>query len=157
MWAIFLLVSFAPIFLGTKKRQQRSSLPLFTLFPGCCVVAPATTQHPGKRVKSGRLDLCCRFLVPRNFYSVRHGGAYGVLLTYDCLNKPKPVKLVLVATMVILSNRCRFWPMYLCMDSVKFVLEAPGASIVWGRYYILLTSRPFGGGWWGWWGSANFR
>ena len=54
-------------------------------------------------------------------HSMCHGYAYSVLLTYDCLNKPKPVKQVVVAVMVILSNRCCVWTMYLCMDSMKFV------------------------------------
>ena len=74
------------------------------------------------------------------------GGAYRVLLTYDCVNKPKPVKQVVVATKVILSNRCRVWTMFLCMNSIQFILEASSASIVWGRYYFVTTIRPFGGG-----------
>ena len=45
---------------------------------------------------------------------------------------------------MILSNRCRVWTMYLCINSEKFVLETPGGSIVWGRYYFVVTaSRPF--------------
>ena len=36
---------------------------------------------------------------------------------------------------------------HVCMNSVKFILEAPGASILWGRYYSVpmrrLTLRRF--------------
>ena len=37
---------------------------------------------------------------------------------------------------------------HVCMNSVKFVLEAPGASILWERYYyVTMCSRlPWGGG-----------
>ena len=65
--------------------------------------------------------------------------------TYDCLNKPKPVKLVIVAVMVILSNRYRVWTMCLCMDSVKFILEAPGAAIVWGATILWQLADYLGG------------
>ena len=74
-----------------------------------------------------------------------HGSAYRVLLTYDCLNKPKPVKQVVVAAMVIFSNGCHVWTMYLCMDSMKFVSDASGASIVWGHYYFVTICRSFCG------------
>ena len=30
---------------------------------------------------------------------------------------------------------------HVCMNSVKFVLEAPGASILWGRYYSVTVCR----------------
>ena len=30
---------------------------------------------------------------------------------------------------------------HLCMNSMKFVLEAPGASILWGRYYSMTMCR----------------
>ena len=87
---------------------------------------------------------------------VHHRGAYIVLLTYDNLYKPKPVEQVVVAAIMILSNVCHTWTMCLCMDSVKFLLEAPGASILWGRYYFV-TGRALPIGtlrystlWW-WW------
>ena len=44
------------------------------------------------------------------------------------LPKPSPVNQVVVAAIMILNNKCRAWTMHLCMDSVKFVLEAPGAN-----------------------------
>ena len=83
------------------------------------------------------------------FYSVpcvHHRGAYSVLLTHDNLCKPTPVTQVVVANIVILSNVCLAWTMYLCMDSVKFLLEVPDASILWGRYYLVTTqvANPFG-------------
>ena len=80
------------------------------------------------------------------FYSmpfVCHRGAYSVLLTHDNLCEPTPVKQV--AAIVILSNICRAWTTYLCMDSVKFLLEAPGASILWGHYYFVTTGRSIWG------------
>ena len=82
------------------------------------------------------------------FYSVpfvRHRVAYSVLLTYDNFCKPTPVKQVVVAAIVSLSNIFRAWTMYLCMNSVKFLLEAPDASILWGRYYFVTTCRPIWG------------
>ena len=30
---------------------------------------------------------------------------------------------------------------HVCINSVKFVLEAPGASILWGRYYYVTMCR----------------
>ena len=63
---------------------------------------------------------------------VHHESAYSVLLTYDYFNKPTNVQQVVLATIVILSNACRTWTMYLCMDSLKFVLDAPGVSILLG-------------------------
>ena len=30
---------------------------------------------------------------------------------------------------------------HVCMNSVKFVLKAPGASILWGRYYSVIMCR----------------
>ena len=64
-------------------------------------------------------------------HSVRHEGALCAMralikcyFTYDCLKKPKPAKQVVVAAMVILSNRCRVWTMYLCLDSIKFVFKS---------------------------------
>ena len=66
------------------------------------------------------------------------GDVYSVLLTHDNLSKSTPVKHeVVVAAIVILIIICCAWTMYLCMDSVKFLLEAPGASIVWGCYYFV--------------------
>ena len=66
------------------------------------------------------------------------GDAYSVLLTHDNLTKSTPVKHeVFVAVIVILSNICCAWTMYLCMDFIKFLLEAPGASIVWWCYYFV--------------------
>ena len=56
---------------------------------------------------------------------------------------PTPVKQVVVAAIVTLSNICRAWTMYLCMDSVKFLLEVPSASILWRPYYFVTTPRPF--------------
>ena len=58
------------------------------------------------------------------------GDVYSVLLTHDNLSKSTPVKHeVVVAVIVILSNICCAWTMYLCMDSVKFLLETPGPCI----------------------------
>ena len=34
-----------------------------------------------------------------------------------------------------------FLAVHLCMNSVKFVLEAPGSSILWGRYYSVTMCR----------------
>ena len=76
---------------------------------------------------------------------VPHGGAYSVLLTHDNSCKPTPVKQVVVAAIVILSNICRASTMYVCMDSAKFLLEAPGTSILWRRYYFVITCRPIWG------------
>ena len=76
---------------------------------------------------------------------VPHRGAYSVLLTHDDLCKVTPVKQVVVAAIVILSNICCAWTMYLCMDSVKFLLEVPGTSILWGCYYFVTTCRPIWG------------
>ena len=39
---------------------------------------------------------------------------------------------------------------HVCMNSVKFVLEAPSASILWGRYYSLTMCRLT-------WGGASIR
>ena len=50
-----------------------------------------------------------------------------------------------VAAVVILRNICRTWTMYLCMDSVKFLFEAPGASILWGLYYFVTAWKPIRG------------
>ena len=44
------------------------------------------------------------------------------------------LKQVVVAAIVISSNICRAWTMYLCMDFVEFSVEAQGAFILWGRY-----------------------
>ena len=79
-----------------------------------------------------------------HFYSVpfvRDRGTYSVLLTHDNLCKPTQVKQDVVPVILILSNICRAFTMYLCMDSVKFLLEAPDASILWGRYYFVTTCR----------------
>ena len=46
---------------------------------------------------------------------------------------------------MILSKICRARNMYLCVDSVKFLLEARGASILWGHYYFVTTCRPIWG------------
>ena len=54
-------------------------------------------------------------------------------------------KQVVVAATVILSNICRAWTMYLCMDSVKFLLEVPGSSILWGHFYFVTIADPFWG------------
>ena len=61
---------------------------------------------------------------------VHHRGAYSVLPIQDNFCKPTPAKQVVVAVIVVLSNICHAWTMYLCMDPVKFLLEAPGASIL---------------------------
>ena len=82
------------------------------------------------------------------FYSmpfVHHRGAYSVLLTHDNLCNPTPVKQVGVTAIVILTNICRASTMHLCMDSIKFLLEAPGASILWGCYYFVTTCKPIWG------------
>ena len=71
--------------------------------------------------------------------------AYILLMTHDNFCKHTPVKQVVVAAIVILNNICRAWTIYLCMDSAKFLLEAPGASILWGRYYFVTTCRPIWG------------
>ena len=74
--------------------------------------------------------------------------AYRVLLTHDdfyAICKPTPVKQVVVAANVILRNICRAWTMYLCMDSVKFLLEAPGASISGSATILWQLADPFGG------------
>ena len=63
----------------------------------------------------------------------------------DNLCKSTPAKQVVVAAIVILSNICRAWTMYLCMDSVKFLLEAPGASILWGATILWRDADPFWG------------
>ena len=78
---------------------------------------------------------------------VRHGGAKSVRLSHDNLRKPTPVKQVVLVTIVIFSNICRAWTtcMYLCMDYVKFVLGAPGVSILWGCNYLMTTYRPIWG------------
>ena len=39
-------------------------------------------------------------------------------------------KTGVLAAIVILSNVYRAWTMYLCMDSIKFLSDAPGASIL---------------------------
>ena len=54
-------------------------------------------------------------------------------------------KTGVIAAIVILCNRCRAWTMYLWMDSIKFLLEALGASILWGHYYFVTTCRPIWG------------
>ena len=56
---------------------------------------------------------------------VRHGGAYNVLLTWLFQQADK-----CQAAIVILSNACRAWTLYLWMDSLKFILDVPGASIL---------------------------
>ena len=43
------------------------------------------------------------------------------------------------------------------MNSIKFVLEAPGASILWGRYYSGGDSFGGGGGGGGGWLGASVR
>ena len=53
--------------------------------------------------------------------TLRHAGSYSVLLTYGSYHKPTPVKQVVVAAIVILSNICRPWTMYFCVASVKFL------------------------------------
>ena len=44
------------------------------------------------------------------------------------LPKPPPLNQIILAVIVIFSNTCRIWTMYLCMDSLKIVLEASGAK-----------------------------
>ena len=84
----------------------------------------------------------------RRFYSlpfVRHKDTYSVLLTHDNLCKPTQVKQVVVAAIVILTTMWCGWTMNLYIDSVKFLLEAPGASILWRRFYLVTASTPIGG------------
>ena len=57
---------------------------------------------------------------------MRHVGAYSV--TYIYFNMPTKVNQVVLAATVILKNACRAWTMYLCLDSLKFVLNALGPS-----------------------------
>ena len=71
--------------------------------------------------------------------------AYSVLLTHDNLLQAHPIKQVVVPAIVILSNIFRAWTMYVCMNSVEFLLEAPGASTLWGCYYFVTTCRPIWG------------
>ena len=97
--------------------------------PTIFTTAMSLCEAPGAKTLSRAL-LFRAILCIMGSLSVHHGVAYRVSLTYDCVNKPKPVKQVIVAAMVILSNRCCVWTMHLCMNSVKFVLEAPGASVV---------------------------
>ena len=93
-------------------------------------------------------------------------GAYSKLLPHDCLNKfgdhlshtnsvlskLSIVSQVVVAAIVISRNKHCVWTMYLCMDSVTFILDTPsakthwGASILWGHYYNLQTLLGGGGG-----------
>ena len=49
-----------------------------------------------------------------------------------------------MAAIVILCNIFRAWTIYLCMDSIKFLLEAPGASILWGATILWQHADPFG-------------
>ena len=81
-------------------------------------------KHPALRHIRG-----CFFSVP----FCAPWDAYRVLLTYDCLNNPKPVKQVVVATKVIVSNRCPVWTMYLCMYSIKcrVLVLCGGGTILW--------------------------
>ena len=75
---------------------------------------------------------------------VRHRGASSVLLTHNDLFKSTPVKQVVMNAIVNLSNICRAWYMYLCMDSVMFSFEALGASILWGATISWQLADPFG-------------
>ena len=75
----------------------------------------------------------------------RHKGDCNVSLTDDNLCKPAPAKLVVDAAIVILSKICRASTMYVCMDSAKYLLRAPSASILWGRYYFVINWRPIRG------------
>ena len=66
-------------------------------------------------------------------------GALKMSVPHDCLNnscdqlshtssflpRPSQVNQVVIAAITIFSNTRRFWTMYLCNDSIKFVLEAP--------------------------------
>ena len=76
---------------------------------------------------------------------VCHRDTYSVLLTYDNFCKPTPVKQVVVAAIVILSNIYHAWTMHLCMDSAKFLLEVPGTSIFQGATILWQLADPFGG------------
>ena len=88
---------------------------------------------------------CIIYTASIRCHFVRHGGAYSVLLTYAYFNKPANVNEAVFAAIVILSNVCRAWTMYLCMDSLNFVLYAPGASVLMGRYYFVIMNRPIWG------------
>ena len=75
-------------------------------------------------------------------------GTYSMLLANDCLNhsgdklshtssvlsKPSAVNQVVVAAIVISSNTYYVWTMFLCIDSVKFILEEPSAKTLTGRF-----------------------
>ena len=91
-------------------------------------------EAPGAKTRTEGTSIPCHVCVI--------GGTYSVLLTHDNLCKPTAVKQVVGAAIVILSNVCRDWTMYLCMDSVKFLLEAQGPSILWGRDYFVTIWRP---------------
>ena len=85
-------------------------------------------------------------LPQRHFRAIwRHRGACSVSLTDDNLCKPAPAKRVVETAIVILSNICRAWTMYMCMDSGKYLLRALSASISWGRYYFVINCRPIRG------------
>ena len=75
------------------------------------------------------LDIFCWGLRLTHFWMELYDAAYSVLLTHDNLCKPTLVKQVVMAAIVILNSICRAWTMYLRMDSVKFLLEAPDAEL----------------------------
>ena len=54
--------------------------------------------------------------------------------TNSLISQPSAVNQVAVAPIVISTNTCCVWTMYLCMHSVTFVLGAPGAKILTGVF-----------------------
>ena len=74
-----------------------------------------------------------------------------MLMTHDNLCKPTPVKQVVAVTIVILSNICCAWTMYLCTD---YVLIISGASIFVGALLFCDNLQTHWGSFY-WVGASN--